>query len=251
MPDVLALPQIALTPPVEADGTADGTEALRRLMTFADQGLEQFCCTADGQPPMAAVSRIRGTGLGVSFGRLVRGIEAAHPLTLAFPFEGTDSIGGAVWRARDFCPDGPTTALAKLHFLPGTDQLPLHWHHHSERFIMVLEGRGFFHLSDSTPGQFNGSDVRSVPIRSRDVLAFTRGLLHTFSTQQEPLTLLSYQSPFVPFEDPDQYSIPRHRWTPAMLAGSTSRIAIDPAWSVITRADAQAADHAGNQAASK
>lgn len=105
-------------------------------------------------------------------------------------------------------------------------------HEQSDRFIIVFEGRGLFHLSSSRLEDFEGSDVRSVPIRSRDVLIFPRGVLHTFSAPDEQMVLLSYQSPFIEFDDPRQYTMPEISWMPSQVE-ETGQVACDPAWTVL------------------
>lgn len=60
-------------------------------------------------------------------------------------------------------------------------------------------------------GEFSGADIRSTSIRVGDVLAFSRGVVHTFNTDSTALVLLSYHSPFIPLDDPRQYSLPAVR----------------------------------------
>jgi len=51
---------------------------------------------------------------------------------------------------------------------------------------------------------------------------FRRGLVHTFSTDEHPMTLLSVQLPLIAFDDPDQYRLPGTRWTAAARAAIPS-----------------------------
>jgi mannose-6-phosphate isomerase-like protein (cupin superfamily) len=180
------------------------------------------------------VSRLRGTGRGVHFRDLVAALERDHPLTLQSPFEGSELVAGAAWEGPSLIGSGCTAALAKLRWSPGADDLPMHVHDHSDRFIIVDKGRGYFHVSDQPIERFDGSDVRSVPARERDVFVFTRGVVHTFSTAEEPMTLLSCQLPFLPFEDPHQYRLPQIRWTARENPESTpARVALDPSWMLL------------------
>ena len=199
---------------------------LEALLDFAAQVRDH----ALAQSPTAVLSRVRGTGPGVSFGRLVHALENRHPIRLDRPFEGTDSIAGGVWDPAEIFGLDTNSAIVKLQFDKGTDRLPLHVHEHTDRVIFVVEGRGFFHVSSQCQETFDGADVHSVPIRTRDVLAFTRGVVHTFSCPDEPLVLLSCHFPFVPLDAPDQYTIPKHHVCPADLVHGESRIACDPAW---------------------
>lgn len=158
--------------------------------------------------------RIRGTGPGVSFGAFVQAMEREHPVVLLSPFEGSDLVAGGVWDPRTVSGDRSGSAgIAKLRWSPGADDLPMHVHDHSDRFIIVLEGRGFFHWSEQSPEAFDGRGVRTIAARERDVFVFKRGLVHTFSTAEHAMTLLSVQCPFIPFDAPDQYRLPSTPWT--------------------------------------
>ena len=184
--------------------------------------------------PSAILSRIRGTGRGVSFSRLVGELERAHPLELEYPFEGSDRVGGAVWIVRNVVGGDSTTSVAKLCWDSRATDLPMHVHDHSDRFIIVVKGRGFFHVTDEPADRFTGKRVRSIPARERDVFLFSRGTVHTFSTDQEPMVLLSCQLPFLPFDDPRQYRLPKVRWTAKDHARDEGAgIACDPAWTVL------------------
>ncbi|MFI4854688.1 MAG: cupin domain-containing protein [Phycisphaerales bacterium JB065] len=89
----------------------------------------------------------------------------------------------------------------------------MHAHEHSDRCIIVLDGRGFFHYSQDPLDRFDGSSVRTVAARQHDVFVFARGVVHTFSTEASPMTLISVQLPFLEFDDPHQYTLSRERWT--------------------------------------
>jgi mannose-6-phosphate isomerase-like protein (cupin superfamily) len=203
-------------------------ETLLDLAAQVHAQLETRAARSGGR--LAMLSRVRGTGPGVSFGRLVQSLEERHPIALQRPFEGTETISGGVWDSAELVGDGSGKAIVKLHFDKGTDRLPLHVHEHTDRVIFAVEGRGFFHISSQSLGSFDGTDVRTVPIRSRDVLAFTRGVVHTFSCRDEPLILLSCHFPFMPLDAPNQYTLPEHNVCPADLVHGESRIACDPSW---------------------
>lgn len=177
---------------------------------------------------MAAVGRLRGTGRGIHFRDLIDRLERERPITLSSPFEGSHLVSGAAWEV------GAAGALAKLRWAPGADDLPMHVHEHSDRFIIVHEGRGFFHVSNQTIDDFDGSDVRSIPARERDVFLFTRGVVHTFSTLDQPMTLLSCQLPYLEFDDPRQYRLPRYKWIAREHPEpKPPTVGCDPAWTVI------------------
>lgn len=186
-----------------------------------------------GLSSVAALGRLRGTGRGVHFGSFIDGLEREMPLELQSPFEQSDRVAGAAWPAIPSQTSGGCCALAKLRWGPGADDLPMHVHD-SDRFIIVHSGRGFFHVSGQPVDAFDGTEVRSIPARERDVFVFTRGTVHTFSTAEQPMTLLSCQLPFVPFSDPCQYRLPRVRWTARSAPDrQPARVACDPAWTCI------------------
>jgi hypothetical protein len=144
-------------------------------------------------------------------------ITTGYPLELVSPFEDTTSIAGGLWRGRDLFGDDCHEALAKLSFDRGTLELPIHTHEFSDRLILVAAGSGTFHWSTRSLAAFDGLGIRSTPVAIGDLLIFTRGLLHTFSAPDQPLLLLSYHSPEIPFDDPRQYTLPDLRWTPSQL----------------------------------
>lgn len=135
-------------------------------------------------------------------------IEKRFPVKVETPFEGSDFIGGGAWLGSEHFEQRPDDALAKLCFAKGAIDLPMHAHEHSDRFILVLEGEGRYHHAPGSVHEFTGEGVRSVPVRAGDVVAFTRGLVHTFSTPRRPMTLLSWHRPYFAFLDPRQYTLP-------------------------------------------
>lgn len=204
-----------------------GTAVLRATLAMAQKTLDRLRAHTDR--PTAVLGRLRGTGRGISFGRLVKQLEIDHPIELVSPFEGSEKVAGAVW-----VPDhagGP--ALAKLRWDVRATDLPMHVHEHSDRFIIVLEGRGYFHVTGQDLDAFDGSRVRTVPARERDVFVFTRGVVHTFSTDRSPMVLLSCQTPYLPFGDPRQYTLPHCRWRAQDHTDEAPTVGCDPAWSAL------------------
>jgi len=191
---------------------------------------------AIGADRIAVVGRLRGTGRGIHFRDFIAALEAEFPIELISPFEASERVAGAAWDANAILGHGYTGALAKLRWAAGADDLPMHVHEASDRFIIVHEGRGFFHVSDQSVDTFDGSDVRSIPARERDVFLFTRGVVHTFSTLDQPMTLLSCQLPYLPFDDPRQYRLPKHVWTARdNPEPRPPQAGCDPAWTVLSR----------------
>jgi mannose-6-phosphate isomerase-like protein (cupin superfamily) len=189
-----------------------GGRVLHRLQ--ADIRLERF------RPQAFLLGEAADHGLSGALRRLLADIDHEYPIELESPFEGTDSIAGGLWSGRKLFGPSHDDALAKLRFEQGTLDLPLHVHEFSDRFIAVLEGGGVFHWSSETLESFVGTNIRSVAVRTGDVLVFTRGLLHTFSAPHDVLTLLSYHSPEIPFDDTRQYTIPPLRWTPRLAVAT-------------------------------
>ena len=206
---------------------------LAGILGMAEVAVAHLRSKGQGRP-MAAVGRLRGTGRGVHFRDFVSSLEVAHPLRLVSPFENSALVSGAAWDGREIIGSHVSGALAKLRWSAAADDLPMHVHEHSDRFIIVHEGRGFFHASDQSVDDFDGSDVRSIPARERDVFLFTRGVVHTFSTLDEPMTLLSCQLPYMDFDDPRQYRLPKHIWTARDNPEThTPSVECDPAWTVL------------------
>lgn len=231
-----ATPQSAITRAPDACGilaphtARSGSHTLAAVLTLAAETLAQLRGLFGGRPA-SITTRIRGTGPGVSFGGLVAALERDHPIELVSPFEGSEHVAGAVWRCDQLLGPAHNASVAKLRWDGGADNLPMHVHEHSDRFIVVLEGRGFYHVSDQPLGKFDGSRLRTIAARERDVFCFTRGVVHTFSTTDHPMTLLSVQSPFLAFDDPRQYTLPQQRWTARRcLDASQSRISLLDGW---------------------
>jgi quercetin dioxygenase-like cupin family protein len=189
------------------------TNLLGDLLGLAERSVHQLRhSTPSGRG--AAVARLRGSGPGISFKRAVDAWEAEHPVELRYPFEANPRVGGAVWPGTLIEP-GSTSAMMKLRWETQASDLPMHTHEHSDRCIIVLEGRGFFHVTDGSVNEFTGRSVRTVAARERDVFVFTRGVVHTFSTTEHPMVLLSCHLPFIDPADPRQYTLPAVRWTAA------------------------------------
>jgi len=179
-----------------------------RLFSLCRDGLASFLAG----PAPVAVSQFRGTGPGASFGAMVDTALAEQPVTTHRPFENCHAIAGGGWTA-DQGGDDSNDALIFLEFDAGARRLPMHAHEHSARFIVVLEGRGFFHATHDRLEGFTGRSVSTTAVRERDVVAFRAGVVHTFSTHRHPMTLLSFHAPYIPLDDPRQYSLPAVRWT--------------------------------------
>ena len=230
---VVCLKDLALNVP--EDHRPTGTRVLDAVISLAESAMQQLAIAQEGRPT-ALVSRLRGSGRGISLSSLLGELDLAHPLLLEYPFEGSSRVGGAVWMPRSVGIQSDTS-LAKLRWEAGADDLPMHVHDHSDRFIIVRSGRGFFHVTDESAERFSGTKVRTVPARERDVFLFSRGIVHTFSTDREPMELLSCQLPFLAFDDPRQYRLPKTRWV-ASECPDTYPVSIfcDPGWMTLATA---------------
>jgi mannose-6-phosphate isomerase-like protein (cupin superfamily) len=226
-------------PPFSIDATcaSDRRAALRALAAAAQSYLQQFDeATGRGLLPArtALVTRVRGTGPGVSFGSVVAAVEAGFSLQWTCPFEGSINVSGAALPIGAALGESRDDGFLFLRFAPGTVDLPLHIHPESDRFIFVIGGRGFFHVTDEPLDAAPSSEVCHSPARDRDALMFRRGVVHTFSTAEHPLSLLSYHRPFVPLDEPNQYTVSVPPVTPAQfLSSCTSRVSFDAAWTRI------------------
>jgi mannose-6-phosphate isomerase-like protein (cupin superfamily) len=236
-PNVLALPPVCLKLPPRQE--IRGVDVLAGVLGMAESVIAELhrVRQSRGLAGLAAVGRLRGTGRGIHFRDLIERLEAEHPIELKSPFEASDLVAGAVWEGSSNLGPTHTGALAKLRWSAGADDLPMHVHEFSDRFIIVHEGRGFFHVSDQSVEDFDGSDVRSIPARERDVFIFSRGVVHTFSTLDHPLTLLSCQLPSIAFDDPKQYRLPTYIWIAREHPEpSPPSVGCDPAWSILAAA---------------
>lgn len=211
-----------------------GPELLTRLLDTAAEYVARLRNRVESRElpgRVALFGRIRGTGPGISFTQLYERLRAAFPLPLVSPFEECSSVAGAVLEGRALVSARRDDAMLILRFDAHSCDLPMHAHEDSERFIYVVGGRGFFHVSREPVGAFTGNAIRHVPVRPSDVLMFSRGTVHTFSTGPEPLFLLSYHAPYVPLNDERQYVLPAMRVCPGRTADpQQSRIACDAAW---------------------
>lgn len=210
-----------------------GTRVLQGLAELAERALVALAAQYAGHP-IALVSRMRGTGRGVSLTSVLGAIDRDHPLEVRHPFEGSERVGGAVWIPADLG-IASSASVAKLRWSAHASDLPMHVHEHSDRFIIVRSGRGYFHVTDESADGFTGTRVRSIPARERDVFLFTRGVVHTFSTDAEPMELLSCQLPYISFDDPRQFRLPSVSWTANEPESYRAEIRCDAAWDSLIR----------------
>ena len=227
-PDAITLPD------EPTDGQARAYAGLANIASRYLEKLRTRIAAGLISPRAVLVGRVRGTGTGVSFGRFLDMLEGSKGLALQSPFEGSPTVAGAVLEGRHFAGPERDDAFLKLRFDAGSDDLPMHAHEGSDRFIFVLSGRGCYHISPDPLDGFTGCGIAHVPVRERDVLMFPRDTIHTFSTDPEALLLLSYHAPYIPLDDPKQYTLPSTRVAPARLPSSVSaQVACDPAWTCV------------------
>ena len=142
--------------------------------------------------------------------------------------------GAAIRGAQVLGDPARTDGFLALRFSAGTRDRPLHVHPDSDRFIFAIGGRGFFHVSAAPRDAVGGHPLRHAAVRDRDALMFRRGTVHTFSTAEHALTLLSYHRPFIELEDPAQYVLTEPPLAPAIfLRDMQSRVSFDGAWTVL------------------
>lgn len=171
--------------------------------------------------PLLRLGRIKEPSMH-ELRRFARLIEERYPVKVESPFEGSDGIAGGAWLGGDLFDNHRDDALAKLCFSKGAVDLPLHSHEHSDRFILVLEGNGRYHHGLGSVHGFTGGDVEAVEVQAGDLIVFSRGLVHTFSSPSNAMTLLSWHSPYFAFDDPRQYVLPKERVCPDSSKSQTS-----------------------------
>lgn len=212
------------------------SEAFLTLASAAEQYLERMeAAVASGGAPSrgALATRIRGTGPGVSFGSIVAALRSAAVGWIC-PFEGCLNARGVVLRGDEIVSKDRKDAFLILEFQPHTLDLPLHTHDDSDRFICVMGGRGFFHVSPDPLEAGAGRRLRHTAVRDRDALMFRRGTVHTFSTAEHPLTLLSYHRPYIPLADERQYTLPSNVERPLdFLKNHVPSIGFGSAWAAV------------------
>lgn len=229
--DVVALPVIPIH--WSADQPGGGRGALEALLLQA-AGYVRELRQRGADHARAMLGRLRGTAPGASFGAVVDAIRRAFPRELQAPFEGSDHVAGAALQPHEAGLSGRDDGLLFLRFAAATTDLPMHAHEESDRLIYVLEGRGTFHVAPGDWRHFDPQRIRSTPIRARDILLFAGGTVHTFSTDSEPLLLLSYHAPFIPLQDPRQYTLPSQLAYPGReIDRRNARPACDPAWTLL------------------
>src|SRR5687768_8886668 len=92
--------------PVQIDPSQACTRetAYKALAAAAQRYLddfEQFARSGRVPPSAAVITRVRGTGPGVSFGALLAPLVDERTLTWACPFEGSENVSGAAIRGVD------------------------------------------------------------------------------------------------------------------------------------------------------
>jgi len=173
---------------------------LPAIMSVARRTLNRFSANANGAAPQFRKGRIVLGSMAPSTSILADQLLRAHPIPVEPGFEGNPGISGGAWRNDE----DEGNALVYLRFSEGTVDLPLHVHEYSDRFIAVADGFGLFHYM---PGGEASGELRSVVVQAGDIVAFTRGLVHTFTAPVSDLVLLSYHAPYFEFEDPRQFTL--------------------------------------------
>jgi len=170
------------------------------MMSVAREALGQSCTDNNGATPVFKKGRMDLGSMAPSVSVLADQLLRTHPISVEPGFEGNAGISGGAWH--DHADDD--VALVYLRFSEGTVDLPLHVHEFSDRFIAVADGFGLFHYM---PRGARCNELRSVVVQAGDIVAFTRGLVHTFTAPVAELVLLSYHAPYFEFEDPRQFTI--------------------------------------------
>lgn len=218
---------------VSSEAASSATAAFDVLASAAQSCLNELDANVQmGRLPerVALTSRVRGTGPGVSFGDVVDALSKASVGWIC-SFEGCMTARGSVLRGKDLVSSERDDAFLLLRFEPQTLDLPLHIHEDSDRFITVISGRGFFHASPDPLEVGPSRRLRHTVVRDRDTVMFRRGTVHTFSTGEHALTILSYHRPYISLADERQYTLSSHLEKPAdFLKTVRSTIVIGQSW---------------------
>ena len=83
-------------------------------------------------------------------------------------FEASSNVSGAVVKGVDLLGGQRDDGFLFLRFAAHTQDLPLHVHYDSDRFIIAIGGRGFFHVSPDSLESGPERRLRNVPCRDRD-----------------------------------------------------------------------------------
>ncbi len=172
----------------------------RRLLTglrtdIRASRLPECCCIH---------SKLTAAGLTTCLIGNLKSIFSEYPLKMESPFEGVESIAGGVWKSEKMLDENADDALVKLCFEAATENLPVHSHEYSDRVIYVIEGWGIFEFRSEHNSKY---EVRRITVEEGHILAFTRGLMHTFWTLESKMVLLSFHSPFIELDDPRQFKV--------------------------------------------
>ncbi len=191
----------------------DGLAQLFKIGRHAVDVLHEHCRHRSPDGRALFVGQLPGWIEGAKLRAFMHRIELEHPIHPEAPFEGTSRIAGAAWLASREFGENAADGIAKLCFAANTADLPLHTHEQSERFIFCLQGRGTFHYTKTMLDDFDGDETQEVDIRAGSFVLFSRQVLHTFSATRPGMVLISYQSPSLAFDDPNQYTLPAIAWT--------------------------------------
>jgi len=222
---------------LSSSATQSPSAAFEALAETARSYLREMdACVRTARLPArtALLTRLRETGPGVAFSEVLAALQS-DGLNWVCPFEACSNVSGAVLKGADLVAVQRDDAFLLLRFASYTKNLPLHVHDDSDRFIVAIGGSGFFHVSPDPLEMGSSRKLRHVPVRENDALMFRRGTMHTFSTESEPLTLLSYHHPYVPLEDERQYRVSSPPEKPAdFLRRQRACVSFDAGWSVLS-----------------
>ena len=186
---------------VSEDDGVDGKEVLVAWFRMMRSAIGRAVKTVCG-PAVVRFGNVTETSEWGTAKALHDGMRELHPIRVDAGFEGNPGVEGGAWRPSDGGDDG----LVHLRFAAGTEDLPLHVHEFSDRLLVVTSGIGLFHY---LPPGATTQELRAVVVEAGNAVLFSRGVVHTFTAPIDDLTLLSYHSPFIEFNDTRQFKILR------------------------------------------
>ena len=156
-----------------------------------------------------------------TFDTLIASIKRRFPRVLGQVFRTPleiDAINASFWSGTEIQGRNRGDALINMVFSERCSDLPLHCHPFSDRVIFVIRGSGYGYFCPFEIQDYNPATIGRVQVRQGDILCYPCSTLHTFSTMDEPIELLTYHSKFVPFDDERQYDVLSDVWTPKETA---------------------------------
>jgi len=143
-------------------------------------------------------------------------VREEFPLELKSPFESCDDIEGNYWKESEYLNRESEDAILHIKWHQGAIDLPSHVHRNSDRVIMLFQGEGSFYYNFDKFEDHQNLHMQKLKLQQGDILCFPKDFVHSFSSEDSDMELLSYHSPFVELDDPKQYDVTKEVYYPRM-----------------------------------